>query len=210
MWRWLTSAHFYQLPQYSRSNGAVSLRSDRRVIYAQSGTSEFSINGLRFFADFPLPRRGDDDLVSVTDLNKIIEPFLRPSRIPKSETIETVVLDPGHGGVDSGALCNWGAEKEFALDVALATRKELIQAGYRVEMTRSSDVAVSLEDRVAFANGFPRAVFVSIHFNWSPGGAGIESYALAPEGVPSNATSEHHASATGMGRHLAICATHKT
>ncbi|PYJ08296.1 MAG: hypothetical protein DMF06_13030, partial [Verrucomicrobia bacterium] len=48
----------------------------------------------------------------------------------------------------------------------------------------------------SFANRFPRAVFVSIHFNSSTGGAGLESYALAPEGVPSNASSEHHVSGT--------------
>jgi N-acetylmuramoyl-L-alanine amidase len=68
-------------------------------------------------------------------------------------------------------------------------------------MTRVTDGGVSLEDRVNFANRFPRAVFVSIHFNSSSGGAGVESYALAPEGVPSNASSEHHVSGAGLERH---------
>ena len=68
-------------------------------------------------------------------------------------------------------------------------------------MTRINDVAVSLEERVNFANRFPHAVFVSIHFNSSSGGAGVESYALAPEGVPSNASSEHHVSGAGQERH---------
>ena len=61
-------------------------------------------------------------------------------------------------------------------------------------MTRSTDVAVSLEERMEFANRFSNAVFVSIHFN-SGGGSGIESYFLAPDGVPSNASGEHHAAA---------------
>jgi N-acetylmuramoyl-L-alanine amidase len=71
----------------------------------------------------------------------------------------------------------------------------LVRAGFRVELTRSSDIGVSLEDRVQFANRFPHAVFVSIHFN-SGGGAGVESYALAPAGVPSNASNESHVAPT--------------
>jgi N-acetylmuramoyl-L-alanine amidase len=191
-------AQFYQFPEYTRVSRTVSLRSERRVIRAQAGTSEFSINGVRFFANFPLLSSGEDDLISVMDVSKIIEPVLRPSRIHNAQKVETVVLDPGHGGDDQGASSSWGTEKGFALDVALAARRELIRAGYRVEMTRVNDVGVSLEDRVNFANRFPRAVFVSIHFNSSSGGAGVESYALAPAGVPSNASSEHHVSGADL------------
>src|SRR2546430_1850451 len=122
-----------------------------------------SINGVRFFTDFPLLDNGNEDLISVMDVSKIIEPVLRPSRIQKAEKIETVVLDPGHGGSDNGASSNWGSEKTFTLDVALAARRELMRAGYRVEMTRATDTAISLEERVAIANRFPRAAFVSVH-----------------------------------------------
>ena len=189
-------AQFYHFSEYTRVNRTVSLRSERRVVRAQGGTSEYSINGVRFFACYPLLTSGDDDMISAMDISKIIEPVLRPSRIQGVQKIETVVLDPGHGGIDSGASSSWGTEKSLTLDVALAARKELVRAGYRVEMTRVNDAAVSLEERVSFANRFPRAVFVSIHFNSSTGGAGLESYALAPEGVPSNASSEHHVSGT--------------
>ncbi len=194
-------AQFYQFPEYTRVSRTVSLRSERRAIRAQAGTSELSINGVRFFTNFPLISSGEEDLISVMDVSKIIEPVLRPSRIPKSEKIETVVLDPGHGGTDQGASSSWGSEKSFTLDVALQARTQLMRAGYRVEMTRATDVAVSLEDRVNFANRFPHAVFVSIHFNSSSGGNGVESYALAPEGVVSNLSSEHHVSAADVGRH---------
>jgi N-acetylmuramoyl-L-alanine amidase len=194
-------AQFYQFPEYTRVSRTVSLRSERRAIRAQAGTSELSINGVRFFTHFPLLSSGDQDLISVMDVSKIIEPVLRPSRIQKSQKVETVVLDPGHGGSDQGASSSWGSEKLFTLDVALAARKELVRAGYRVEMTRATDTAVSLEERVNIANRFPHAVFVSIHFNSSYGGAGVESYALAPEGVTSNLSSEHHVSAADVARH---------
>jgi N-acetylmuramoyl-L-alanine amidase len=194
-------AQFYQFPEYTRVSRTVSLRSERRTIRAQAGTSEISINGVRFFTHFPLLNNNGEDLISVMDVSKIIEPVLRPSRISRSEKVETVVLDPGHGGNDQGASSSWGSEKNFTLDVALAARKELIRAGYRVEMTRATDRAVSLEDRVSFANRFSHAVFVSIHFNSSAGGAGVETFALAPEGVTSNMSSEHHVSAADVARH---------
>jgi N-acetylmuramoyl-L-alanine amidase len=194
-------AQFYQFPEYTRVSRTVSLRSERRTIRAQAGTSELSINGVRFFTHFPLLNNNGEDLISVMDVSKIIEPVLRPSRILRSEKVETVVLDPGHGGSDQGASSSWGSEKFFTLDVALAARRELIRAGYRVEMTRATDTAVSLEDRVNFANRFSRAVFVSIHFNSSAGGAGVETFALAPEGVTSNMFSEHHVSASDVARH---------
>ena len=194
-------AQFYQFPEYTRVSRTVSLRSERRAIRAQAGTSELSINGVRFFTHFPILSSGNEDLISVMDVSKIIEPILRPSRIQKPEKVETVILDPGHGGSDKGASSSWGTEKSFTLDVALAARKELTRAGYRVEMTRATDTAVSLEERVSIANRFPRAVFVSIHFNSSAGGAGLESFALAPEGVASNLSSEHHVSAADVARH---------
>src|SRR3954466_2067004 len=96
-------AQFYQFPEYTHVSRTVSLRSERRTIRAQAGTSEFSINGVRFWTHFPLLTGADEDLISVMDVSKIIEPVLRPSRIQKSQKIDTVVLDPGHGGADNGA-----------------------------------------------------------------------------------------------------------
>ena len=191
-------ARFYQFPEYTRVNRTVSLRGDRRGIRAQAGTKEIYINGVRFFSDFPILSSGNEDLISAMDVSKIVEPVLRPSKIRGATKIETVVLDPGHGGDDQGTSSQWGSEKGFALDVALSARAQLMRAGYKVEMTRSADVPVSLEDRVKFANRFANAVFISIHFNAASGGAGVESYALAPSGVPSNASSENHVSADDL------------
>jgi N-acetylmuramoyl-L-alanine amidase len=189
-------ARFYQFPEYTRVSHTVSLRSDRRGIRAQTGTSELYINGVRFLTDFPILSNGTDELISAMDVSKLIEPIMRPNRIKNTHKIETVVLDPGHGGVDNGASNRWGTEKGFALDVAMRARLQLIQAGYKVEMTRTTDKAVSLEERVNFANRFPNSVFVSIHFNSSGSAEGLETYALAPAGVPSNASNESHPPAT--------------
>jgi N-acetylmuramoyl-L-alanine amidase len=191
-------AQFYRFPEYTRASRTVSLRGERRGIRAQAGTSELFINGVRFYTDFPLIATNDDNLISAMDVNKIIEPVLRPSKIPGAQKVTTVILDPGHGGTDGGASNRWGSEKGYSLDVALTAREQLLRAGYKVEMTRSTDVGVSLEQRVSLANQFPHAVFVSIHFNSSNGGSGVESYSLAPAGVPSNASSENHPSAADV------------
>lgn len=191
-------AQFYQFPQYTRVSRTVALRGEHRSVRAQAGTSEISINGVRFFTNFPLLSSGSEELVSAMDISKIIEPVLRPSRIQNAQKVETVVLDPGHGGTDSGALNRWGSEKAFTLDVALSAREQLLRAGFKVEMTRSTDAGLSLEERVNFANRFANAVFVSIHFNSASGGAGLESYELAPAGVPSNASTENHTSDLGL------------
>lgn len=183
-------AKFYQFPEYTRVSHAISLRGKRGRIRAQGGTSDLYINGVRFFTDFPIIASGNDELISAVDVNKIIQPILRAHEIKSAQKIETVVLDPGHGGHDSGATNRWGAEKSFALDVARHCRQQLLQAGYKVEMTRNGDTFIPLEERVIFANRFPKSLFVSIHFNMSGSAEGLETYALAPAGVVSNAVNE--------------------
>ena len=187
-------AEFYHFGEFSHANRTISLRSERRGILAHAETNEIRINGVKFYTLYPLEMENGENLISAVDVGKIVEPVLRPSRLKNAQKVETVVIDPGHGGTDIGTKNSWGTEKAFALDVALIARDQLQRAGFTVEMTRSGDQGLSLEERVEFANRFSNAVFVSIHFNAGTGGAGVESYALAPEGVPSTQSGGHHAS----------------
>jgi N-acetylmuramoyl-L-alanine amidase len=83
----------------------------------------------------------------------------------------TVVIDPGHGGKDSGGVSGHTApiflrEKDLTLDTAKRVRDELRRAGLRTVMIREDDHFVELDDRVSFANRQgPRAVLVSIHYD---------------------------------------------
>jgi hypothetical protein len=79
---------------------------------------------VRFFTDFPILTSGDEDIISAMDVSKIIDPIMRPHRIPNGKKVDTVVLDPGHGGTDQGAANQWGTEKGFALDVALSASEQ--------------------------------------------------------------------------------------
>ena len=80
-----------------------------------------------------------------------------------------VVIDAGHGGTDPGALSNFGGrnyiEKDLNREIAYKTKKLLEQAGCRVEMARSNDDTVSLEQRASFANSINADLFISIHQN---------------------------------------------
>jgi len=99
----------------------------------------------------------------------------------------TVVIDAGHGGHDRGGIPSQSvAEKEMTLDVALRLKKALAANGYRVVMTRDSDVFVPLATRVAIANSYSNAIFVSIHFNSAKraGAGGIETYFYNRESLP--------------------------
>ncbi len=77
----------------------------------------------------------------------------------------TVILDPGHGGHDTGAIAGGRREKVLVLQVAKRTKKYLEQMGIRVLMTRSRDRFVKLRNRTRYANRNHGDVFVSIHAN---------------------------------------------
>jgi N-acetylmuramoyl-L-alanine amidase len=99
----------------------------------------------------------------------------------------TVVIDAGHGGYDRGGIPGQTvAEKEMTLDVAQRLKKVLAASGYRVVMTRDGDVFVPLGTRVAIANSYSNAIFVSIHFNSAKrsGAGGIETYFYTRESLP--------------------------
>jgi N-acetylmuramoyl-L-alanine amidase len=96
--------------------------------------------------------------------------------------IGRIVIDPGHGGHDTGTIGPTGLrEKDVVLDVGLRLKKLLEQkAGYEVVMTRSDDTFIPLEERTAVANEKAADLFVSIHANASHdhGARGIETYYL--------------------------------
>ncbi|GEM_PF-549857 len=100
-----------------------------------------------------------------------------------SKTFTTVVVDAGHGGKDNGAFRRYGgAEKLATLDVAKRIERKLRESQLRTVMTRSSDVFISLDERVAMENREKNAIFVSIHFNDSSRRAihGFETYYHSP------------------------------
>jgi len=91
------------------------------------------------------------------------------SNISRGEELRTIVIDPGHGGLEAGAEGRFGTkEKKVTLDIAVKLKK-IIERNlpYRVQLTREEDVDVSLDRRAAIANNYKAYVFISIHANGS-------------------------------------------
>ena len=84
--------------------------------------------------------------------------------------VKTIIIDPGHGGEDPGAVGAMGTqEKDITLDVSKRLRDRLAQyKNYRILLTREKDATVPLKDRIAFANNHNADLYVSVHVNSIP------------------------------------------
>ncbi len=122
------------------------------------------------------------------DAEKILLPLTR-TVASRQGPARVVVIDAGHGGSDSGTLgAHHELEKNFTLDWALRTERLLTNNGWKVFLTRRSDVEVPLTERVAFADRVHADLFISLHFNSTfpqTQPSGIETYCLTPAGMPS-------------------------
>ncbi|MFA7345040.1 MAG: N-acetylmuramoyl-L-alanine amidase [Terrimicrobiaceae bacterium] len=178
---------FYKLTPPQIEGNSFTLTGQGRTIRGNAGGREVYINGVKYVLCFDMLSKDGKFLISAMDVTKIIEPVMRPGKIKDATAVRTVILDAGHGGHDSGAKGPLGSEKDAALDVVLRAKKLLEENGCNVRLTRMTDVFIPLENRPALANKYPNAIFVSVHFNKSNmgGASGIETYALAPRGVPS-------------------------
>lgn len=111
----------------------------------------------------------------------------------------TVVIDAGHGGYDRGGIPGQRvSEKDMTLDVARRLKSVLAASGYRIVMTRDSDVFVPLGTRTGIANSQRNAIFVSVHFNSATrrSASGIETYFYNRESL-ALASAIHHYVAGG-------------
>ena len=107
-------------------------------------------------------------------------PTTNPEQIvkPRKSGEKVVVIDPGHGGIDYGAIRSGINEKDITTDVSAKVAKMLRSDGYTVYMTRDEDKTVSLQERVDFSENHNPDIFVSIHVNSSEGttATGIETH----------------------------------
>jgi N-acetylmuramoyl-L-alanine amidase len=193
-------AKFYGLPaEVTAPGGKIQIETVKHPLEFVRGSREVVINGARSWLCFPLIEQNGKFLVSRTDVAKTIEPLVRPQRVQNVGKAQTVVLDPGHGGHDKGAVSRYGNEKDFALDVARKLRPLLQAKGLRVVMTREGDYFVPLDVRAQIANAARNSIFVSIHFNATnddPNATGFEIFSFTPRGAPS--TSDNAAAPSSL------------
>ncbi len=110
----------------------------------------------------------------------VVPGIQRDDRLPPdARKVRTVIIDPGHGGSDPGAIGVGGLrEKDVTLRLSKLLAEKLRSLGFQVVSTREADHAVSLEERTAIAEGSEGDVFVSLHANAAPRRSvqGIETY----------------------------------
>ena len=122
-----------------------------------------------------------DLLVSKLDVLQLIEPVLRPTYIANRSAVRTVVIDPAHGGHDTGSVTPYAREADVALAVAAKLGAELQKRGYEVCYTQEQNQYQSSQARVDKANAAPAAVFISLHLNSGRSDMeGAQTYTLAP------------------------------
>jgi N-acetylmuramoyl-L-alanine amidase len=137
-----------------------------------------------FFYDAPVSQKALPTLAPVAPKeNPFLEEIIPEitSSAPK-RTKPLVVLDPGHGGKDPGAVANGLKEKDINLAISKYLSAELQKRGYTVLLTRQDDRYLRLQERTDFANRHKADAFISVHVNALPKGRhakGMEIYIMA-------------------------------
>lgn len=181
--------NFYRFKPLKGRSGYVSFGwtgREKRVISIRASHSDFYLNNFRYILSYPVREQGGQLMLSTVDIEKLVDPVLRPKFSSRNSILRTVVIDAGHGGHDAGAVSPYAREKDCNLAVARKLRDLLKRAGFNVVMTRDSDIFLTLRQRVQIANRTPNSIFVSIHHNSGRSLAeGIETFTLAPQGTTS-------------------------
>ncbi len=191
------------LESWSRSNGLgqplripsnphpkFECRSTNGTLALKVGTRIAQFNGLEYWLGYAPQLFSGQPYVHALDAQKSFQPLLSPAR-PALLHDRTIVIDPGHGGADSGTRSVWTYqyEKDYTLDCALRLRRLLVAAGWSVWLTRTNDAEVGLPERIAVADRANASLFLSLHFNSglpNRAMAGLETYSLTPVGMPSH------------------------
>lgn len=155
------------------SREVVLTDKDNRLELA-SDRLEVVLNGQRIFLGQAPVSRGGNLYLSKIDLERCLVPLVRPALLglPKAAP-KTIVIDPGHGGPDTGKFNGVLGlfEKTYTLDTSLRLKKILEARGWKVVLTRSDDRQLKpgkqddLQRRAQIADEVDADVFVSIHFN---------------------------------------------
>jgi N-acetylmuramoyl-L-alanine amidase len=188
-------AHGFRKPVYTDASVSLSNRWNRITLNVDSRRAQ--INGVQLMLNQGVFKDDEGWRIDKTDVRKTLNPLLQPMEHLGGVNAGVIVLDPGHGGTDTGCHGSLNRhEKEIALEISRQVFLDLVLKGYQVLMTRTGDTALTLTERTDRAREWKADLFVSIHLNSSASGEarGPETYVLAVPGYHStNATPEGEA-----------------
>ncbi len=191
---------YIPLASWARANGFGSFTQNRGgLIFFTNKTTqlmfdvdatEANLNGVKVRLGYPVAKGG---LIAQFDIDNTIRPLVFAQK-PAAKKITTIILDPGHGGKDTGNHIGGGLsarnEKTYTLALAKELRDQLKKAGFNVWLTRTNDTFVELPARPAFANRKRADLFISLHFNGTESAkaevSGAETYCITPVGAASS------------------------
>ncbi|MDO5470235.1 MAG: N-acetylmuramoyl-L-alanine amidase [Akkermansia sp.] len=175
---------FYKLLPQAAGNtpGMRTVANAGTALSFGPGKRDLSIGGYRCLLSYPVKEDGAGDLlISRVDMVKLIDPILRPTYITERRLVRTIVLDPGHGGYDTGNNSAQVKEVDFCLQLADELKDALSKRGHHVVLTRNRNRHVSPQQRVSCANEADAPIFISLHLNNGRADIqGIETYCAAP------------------------------
>jgi N-acetylmuramoyl-L-alanine amidase len=181
-------ARLYSM-RLSKSSDRMRLENKWNRVEFEVNSRRAWINGIMFWLHHPCRGSGNSWSIKEVDFKKGIDPVLRsyahvPKRVP-----QMVVLDPGHGGKDTGAIGpSKIREKDIVLDISHRVRKLLEARKIPVRMTRTTDSFPSLEQRTDYAYKVGADLFVSIHADGAgdPSANGVETFITTAAGCESS------------------------
>lgn len=170
---------------YGSSGGRLVLGAGNTTLRFTPRSRQMTYNGTSIWLDDGLDSLRGQYVLTRDDYDKNVAPLLQPGAFISRTQGRLILLDPGHGGDDTGAIGRGGMrEKNITLDLAKRVRAKLANAGFKVLLTRETDRTMELSERTYRASRFDADLFVSIHLNATSGStvSGVETYALTPIG----------------------------
>lgn len=195
-----TLAGFYGMEITGFADRRLTVRNQQHTLVFKTESREMLVNGTLVWLHAPMGQVRRRWAIRENDARMVVDPLIRPLRHLRGVGYRVVVLDPGHGGQDTGARGRHGLEeKRVVLDIARRVRAHLVNGGVRVHLTRDGDRFVELGERIRIAESRRADLFVSIHLNSAsnPDASGIETYSLASVGYESTAGGLSHLAQPG-------------
>ena len=173
----------------STSGKKVVMKNKWNTIEVETNSRRAWVNGIMVWLHHPCRKSGGGWAIREVDFKKTIDPILRsyahvPSRAPRM-----VVLDPGHGGKDTGAVGKRKVyEKKAVLSIANRVKAHLEAKHINVRMTRTTDTYLTLQQRSDYAAKAGADLFVSIHADSAGASSanGIETFVMTASGCDSS------------------------
>lgn len=166
----------------------IRLSGNVHTLVLEKNARRATLNNVQIWLSQPVVQVRRNWTLDADDVQNTLLPVIRPAPGLAGLRASIVVLDPGHGGSDPGAISPAGLrEKDVVLDISLRARRHLQAAGHTVLLTRHQDQTLSLQERTRRARAWNADVFVSVHANQAANTAaqGIETFVLSLPGHPS-------------------------